>query len=72
MAWAIALAASVPASVALGKAFGVVMFPVPMHLAPDLSGSLQWLAAVVAISVAACAGPSLRALRIPAVRALSD
>jgi len=72
MAWAIALAASVPASVALGKAFGAVMFPVPMHLAPDLSGSLQWLAAVVAISVAACAGPSLRALRIPAVRALSD
>jgi len=71
IAWAIALAASIPASLALGEAFGAVMFPIPMHLAPDLAGSLQWLAAVVGISVAACAGPSLRALRIPAARALA-
>jgi putative ABC transport system permease protein len=72
IAWAIALAASVPASVALGHAFGSVMFPVPMHLAPDLAGSIEWLAAVVVISVLACAGPSLRALRIPAARALAS
>jgi len=72
MAWVLALAASVPASVALGRAFGSVMFPVPMHLVPDLAGSLQWLAAVVVISLAACLGPSLRALRIPAARALAD
>jgi putative ABC transport system permease protein len=71
IAWAMALAASVPASVALGHAFGAVMFPIPMHLAPDFEGSLQWLGAVVFISVAACAGPSLRALRIPAARALA-
>ncbi|HEX4779638.1 MAG TPA: ABC transporter permease [Usitatibacter sp.] len=71
IAWAIALAASVPASIALGQAFGAVMFPIPMHLTPDLAGSLQWLGAVVVISVGACAGPSLRALRIPAARALA-
>jgi putative ABC transport system permease protein len=72
LAWTIALAASIPASAALGEAFGRVMFPVPMHLMPDLAGSLQWLLAVIAISVAACAGPSLRALRIPAARALAE
>ena len=71
IAWLIALVLSVPASVAMGLAFGAVMFPVPMRLLPDLTGSLVWLATATLISIAACAWPSLRAMRIPAATALS-
>lgn len=71
LSWAIALPLSVPMSVTLGRAFGRVMVAVPVTYVPEASGVLRWLALVIVVSVAACAWPALRAMRVPAAQALA-
>ncbi len=71
LGWASAIVLSVPMSVALGRAFGAIMFPVPDRFVPTATGTLAWLGVVVAVSIVACAWPALRATRIPTASALS-
>ncbi len=72
LSWVLAVPLSVPMSVLLGRAFGRIMIPVPVHYTPDAAGVGRWLAVVVGVSVLACAWPAFRALRIPTARALSS
>jgi putative ABC transport system permease protein len=58
-------------SVVLGKAFGGIMFPVPITLVPEPLGVLRWFALVIGVAVIACAWPALRATRITTAQALS-
>ncbi|HVT40153.1 MAG TPA: FtsX-like permease family protein [Gemmatimonadaceae bacterium] len=69
--WAIAIPLSVPMSVVLGRAFGRVMIPVPVTLLPEPGGVLRWLAVVVVVSVAGCAWPAFRAMRVTTSAALA-
>jgi putative ABC transport system permease protein len=69
--WAAALVLSVPMSLALGRAFGAIMFPVPDRYVPTATGTLAWLAVAAVVSIAACAWPALRATRIPTAAALA-
>lgn len=69
--WLAAIPLSMPMSVILGRAFGRIMFPVHPHLLPDLQGVLSWLAVAVIVSLAACAWPALRAMRVPTAQALA-
>ena len=71
LGWASAIVLSVPVSVALGRAFGAIMFPVPDRYVPTATGSLAWLGVAAGVSIAACAWPALRATRIPTAAALS-
>jgi len=71
LSWLIALPLSVPMSVLLGDAFGRVMLPVPLTLAPEFSGVWRWLAVVVAVSLIACLWPALRAMRVTVASALA-
>ncbi|WP_195763824.1 FtsX-like permease family protein [Pseudoduganella rivuli] len=70
LGWLLALPLSVPVSVALGEAFSRVMFTVPTSLMPEPASALRWLAAVIVVSVVACAWPARQAMRMPVVRAL--
>jgi hypothetical protein len=56
---------------ALGWAFGRVMLRVPIYFLPRGTGTLVWLALVVAISVVSCAWPAIKATRVPVRRALA-
>ena len=71
LSWLIAIPLSIPMSVALGAAFGRIMLPVPLNLMPELSGVASWLGIVTLVSVAACAWPAIKAMRVPAARALA-
>ena len=71
LSWAIALPLSIPMSVVLGKAFGRIMFAVPVVYVPQWPAVLQWLGLVVAVSIVACAWPAFRATRIPTATALA-
>jgi putative ABC transport system permease protein len=71
LAWLIALPLSVPMSIALGDAFGRIMFPVPTSYVPAFAGMLGWLVLVVIVAMLACAWPALRAMRVPPAAALA-
>ena len=71
LSWLAAIPLSIPMSVALGAAFSRIMLPVPTRYAPDASGVIIWLGLVTVVSVAACAWPAMRAMRVPTAAALS-
>ena len=71
LGWAVSLPLSLPVSGALAYAFGQVMFPVPARYLPEAAGAASWLALVLAVALAACAWPALRATRVTAARALA-
>ncbi|MBV9880640.1 MAG: ABC transporter permease [Gemmatirosa sp.] len=71
LSWAIAVPVSRPISLALGWAFGRIMFPVSPSVLPGWGAVSVWLAVVMVVSVAACAWPAWRATRIPTAAALS-
>ncbi len=71
LGWIASIPLSVPMSIALSNAFGKLMFTVPTHIVPDAGGMLRWLAMIIVVSIAACALPSRRAMRIPTATALS-
>lgn len=71
LSWLIALPLSLPMSVALGRAFGRVMLPVPDRYLPEAAGVFWWLALVVVVAVIASAMPALRAMRITTAAALA-
>lgn len=71
LGWLLSIPLSVPMSIALCNAFGKVMFGVPTQIIPGAVGALRWLAMVVVVSIAACALPSWRAMRIPTAAALN-
>ena len=70
LAWIVAVPLSAPMSVALGEAFGRVMFTVPVRWIPDAVGVWSWLGVVTAVALVACAWPARRATRIAVVTAL--
>ena len=69
--WVVALPLSVPMSVVLARAFGRIMIRVPVTFVPEPSGALRWLVVVVVVSLAACAWPAVRAMRVTVARALA-
>jgi putative ABC transport system permease protein len=71
LSWAIAIPLSLPVSLLLGQSFGRIMFPVPADPLPELSAVAIWLGVTVLVSVAACAWPASRAIRIPTSAALA-
>ena len=71
LAWLASIPLSVPMAVLLADAFGRIMFPLPTPWWPQMGTSLQWLAVMVPVSIAACIWPAWRAIRIPPARALS-
>lgn len=71
LSWLIALPLSLPMSVALGRAFGRVMLPVPDRYLPEAAGVFWWFALVVVVAVIASAMPALRAMRITTAAALA-
>ena len=71
LAWAAAIPLSVPMAILLADAFGRIMFPLPVPWWPQMGASLQWLAVMVPVSIAACLWPAWRATRVTAARALS-
>ncbi|UXI66860.1 ABC transporter permease [Tahibacter amnicola] len=71
LGWLVSVPLSVPVSVALAEAFGRAMFAVPAPILPELDVLARWLVLTVAVAFAASLLPAWRALRIPAVRALS-
>ncbi|MEX2177599.1 MAG: FtsX-like permease family protein [Gemmatimonadaceae bacterium] len=71
LSWLVAIPLSLVMSVALGDAFGRVMLKVPVILVPEAGAVLRWLAVVVVVSIAACAWPAYRAMRVSTRTALS-
>jgi putative ABC transport system permease protein len=71
LSWALAVPLSLPVSLMLGRAFGRVMFPVPVMLVPQVSGVVWWLAVVLVVTVVACTWPAARAMRITTREALA-
>lgn len=71
LSWVIAIPLSIPISVVLGRAFGRIMFKVPVVLVPEVSGVIAWLGVVVGVSIVACAWPAYRAMRVPTAAALA-
>ncbi len=69
--WLLAIPLSLPISVALGNAFGKVMFPVATSWVPVWSGVAIWFGVVILVSVVACAWPAWRATRITTAAALA-
>ncbi|MBI3791467.1 MAG: FtsX-like permease family protein [Gemmatimonadetes bacterium] len=69
--WALALPLSLPMSVVLARAFGRVMFEVPVTWVPAWGGVLVWFVLAVVVSVAACGWPARRAMRMSAAQALA-
>ena len=70
LSWLVAIPLSVPISAALAVAFGRIMLKVPVHFIPESFGVVAWLGLVLVVSVAACAWPTVRALRVPVAGAL--
>jgi putative ABC transport system permease protein len=71
LSWLIALPLSIPMSLALGDAFGRIMFKIPTHYLPDLGATLSWLVLIVVVSLIASAWPAWRATRVSVAAALS-
>ncbi len=71
LAWLTSLPLALPISALLEVAFGRIMFAVPWRLVPSAATAFGWLGLMAVISLLACALPARRALRIPAVQALS-
>jgi len=71
LAWLIALPLSVPMSVALGDAFGRIMFPVPRTYLPVAAGVVTWFALMFVVALVASLWPALRAARVPTAAALA-
>ena len=71
LAWLIALPLSVPMSVALGDAFGRIMFPLPRSFVPEVYGVATWLALAVVVALVASLWPARRAASIPTAAALA-
>jgi putative ABC transport system permease protein len=69
--WLAAIPLSIPMSAILARAFGRIMFSVPVTFLSPADGLLRWLAVVTLVAIAACAWPALRAMRIPTARALA-
>ena len=69
--WLVAIPLSIPMSIVLARAFGRIMFPIPVVLLPGAGGVFRWLAVVTIVSIAACAWPAMRAIRVPTARALA-
>jgi putative ABC transport system permease protein len=69
--WLLALPLSVPMSIVLGRAFGRIMFPVPVVAVPGIGPVMIWLAVAVGVSIAACAWPAIRATRLTTRAALA-
>jgi putative ABC transport system permease protein len=69
--WLVALPLSVPLSFALTRAFTRIMLEVPTRLVPEMTGVVEWLVLVIAISVISCAWPALRAMRVTVRQALA-
>ena len=70
--WALAIPLSVPMSLILGQAFGRIMMPVrTVTLIAEPVAVLLWLVVVVVVSVAACAWPAVRAMRVTTAAALA-
>ncbi len=71
MSWALAIPLSVPMSVAVARAFGRVMLPVPPQYVPEPFAVGAWLVLAVVVSALACAWPARRATRVSTRVALS-
>lgn len=71
LSWLAAIPLSLPMSLALGAAFSRIMLPVPVRYAPDAGGTISWLGLVTLVSLAACAWPARRAMRVPTAAALA-
>ncbi|HZP67207.1 MAG TPA: FtsX-like permease family protein, partial [Rudaea sp.] len=71
LGWLVSLPLSAPMSVLLARAFGKVMFPVPVHAWPAADAALRWLSLAVIVSLVACAWPARRAMRVPTAAALA-
>jgi putative ABC transport system permease protein len=71
LSWLIGIPLSVPMSVVLARAFGRIMFEVPVTYVPAASGVMMWLVVVTVVSLAACTWPAIRAMRVPAAKALA-
>jgi putative ABC transport system permease protein len=71
LAWLIALPLSVPVSVALGDAFGRIMFPVPRVYLPVAAGVATWFALMIVVALISSLWPALRAARVPTAAALA-
>ncbi len=71
LSWAIAVPLSLPVSLMLGAAFGRIMLPVIPMLVPQSFALGVWLLVVLVVSLAACAWPAWRAVRIPTVAAIA-
>ncbi len=71
LAWLASIPLAIPMSVALADAFGRVMFPLPTPWWPAMATSLEWLAVMVPVSIAACMWPAWRAIRVTTASALS-
>ena len=71
LAWLASIPLSIPMSVALADAFGRVMFPLPTPWWPAMATSLEWLAIMMPVSIAACMWPAWRAVRVTTASALS-
>lgn len=71
LAWVVSIPASVPFSLALGEAFGRIMFRVPTIYFPAASHMLAWLGVTVAVSVLASAWPARRATSVPVAAAIA-
>ena len=66
----VAIPLSAPASLALGEAFGRVMFEVAPRAWPAPDACLRWLAGALAVAIVAAMVPAWRASRVPVARAL--
>jgi putative ABC transport system permease protein len=71
LSWLVALPLSIPMSVALTWTFSRVMLRVPIYFAPDVTGTAEWLALVIAISMLSCAWPAVKATRVTVRHALA-
>ena len=71
LGWLLAVPLSIPVGVLLGRAFGRIMFEVPVRLMPEALPVLAWLGVAVVVSIVACLWPALRAMRVTTAAALA-
>jgi len=70
MSWVLALLLSLPLTRAVGS-LGGKMFGAPLPFTVSILAAAVWLGLVLAIAIAACAGPALRAARLVVREALA-
>jgi putative ABC transport system permease protein len=71
LGWLASIPLSTPMSMTLTDAFGRVMFTLPMHYLPRLSGMLNWLLMVTVVSLVASAWPARRATKASTIAAIN-